>query len=49
MKVLLSHGYFIHEDKAESKIMMPYPPQGLLHIGAFLKSKGTDCEIFDSR
>ena len=48
MKVLLSHGYFLKEDKAEQNIMMPYPPQGLLHIGKFLKSKGIACEIYDS-
>jgi radical SAM superfamily enzyme YgiQ (UPF0313 family) len=48
MKLLLSHGYFIHEDEAEKNIMMPYPPQGLLHIGAFLKNKGIDCQLYDS-
>ncbi len=48
MKVILSHGYFLHEDEAERKIMMPYPPQGLLHIGTYLKSKGFDCQIYDS-
>lgn len=48
MKVLLSHGYFLSEDEAERKIMMPYPPQGLLHIGTFLKKKGIDCDIYDT-
>lgn len=48
MKILLSHGYYIHEDIAERKIMMPYPPQGILHIGTYLRSKGLDCSIFDS-
>ena len=37
MKVVLSHGYFLHEDEAEQKIMMPYPPQGILHIGTYLQ------------
>ena len=48
MKVMLSHGYFLHEDEAERKIMMPYPPQGLLHIGTYLNSKGLECRIYDS-
>lgn len=48
MKILLSHAYFLHEDENESKIMKPYPPQGLLHIGTYLRSKGMDCSIYDS-
>ena len=48
MKIMLSHGYFLHEDESERKIMMPYPPQGLLHIGTYLKLKGLDCKIYDS-
>lgn len=48
MNVVLSHGYFLKEDKAEQKIMMPYPPQGLLHVGTFLKKNGIDCRIYDT-
>lgn len=48
MKILLTHGYFLHEDAAEQKIMMPYPPQGLLHINAYLAQHGIPSSIFDS-
>lgn len=48
MKTLLSHGYFLSEDKIEQQIMMPYPPQGLLHISTFMRSNGMDCHIYDS-
>lgn len=48
MNVLLGHGYFLKEDKVEESVMMPYPPQGLLHITTYLKTKNIDCEIFDS-
>jgi len=48
MKVLLSHGYFLEEDAAEQKIMMPYPPQGLLHLQAYLARHQIPSAIFDT-
>ena len=48
MKVLLTHGYFIHEDPKEAKIMRPYPPLGLLYIAAWLDQQGYDNAVFDS-
>jgi anaerobic magnesium-protoporphyrin IX monomethyl ester cyclase len=48
MRVLLTHGYFIHEDPKEQEIMKPYPPLGLLYISAYLEQQGYDNEVFDS-
>jgi len=48
MKILLSHGYFLHEDEAERRIMMPYPPQGILHLSAYLEQNGVDCDVYDT-
>lgn len=48
MKVLLTHAYFLYEDKKELKIMKPYPPLGLLYISAYLENNGIENEIFDS-
>ncbi|MFC2094325.1 B12-binding domain-containing radical SAM protein [Bacteroidota bacterium] len=48
MKVLLTHGYFLHEDTAEQKIMKPYPPLGILYISSYLDKQGIDNEIFDT-
>jgi radical SAM superfamily enzyme YgiQ (UPF0313 family) len=48
MKVLLTHGYFLHEDFAEQKIMKPYPPLGILYISSFLEKQGIENEIFDT-
>ena len=48
MKVLLTHGYFLHEDTAEQKIMKPYPPLGILYISTYLEKQGIENEIFDS-
>lgn len=48
MKILLTHGYFLHEDPKEKEIMKPYPPLGLLYISAYLEQQGYDNEIFDS-
>jgi radical SAM superfamily enzyme YgiQ (UPF0313 family) len=48
MKTILSHGYFLEEDRAEQKIMMPYPPQGLLHIHAYLSQHGIPVSVFDT-
>jgi len=48
MKVLLTHGYFLHEDSAEQKIMKPYPPLGILYISSYLEKQGIENEIFDT-
>lgn len=48
MKVLLTHGYFIHEDPKEQEIMRPYVPLGILYISAFLDKNNYANEIFDS-
>ncbi len=48
MDILLTHGYFLHEDSKERAIMKPYPPLGLLYISSFLKQKDFAVEIFDS-
>jgi radical SAM superfamily enzyme YgiQ (UPF0313 family) len=48
VKVLLTHGYFLHEDSAEQKIMKPYPPLGILYISSYLEKQGIENEIFDT-
>lgn len=46
--LLLTHGYFLHEDPKEQEIMKPYPTLGLLYISAYLREAGFDVEIFDA-
>lgn len=48
MTVLLTHGYFLHEDSKEQQIMRPYPPLGLIYISTYLEEKGIRNEIFDT-
>lgn len=48
MDLLLTHGYFLHEDPKELQIMKPYPPLGLLYLDSYLQAKGFGVEIFDS-
>ena len=48
MELLLTHGYFLHEDPKELQIMKPYPPLGILYICSHLRSKGYAVEVFDS-
>jgi radical SAM superfamily enzyme YgiQ (UPF0313 family) len=48
MKVLLSHGYFLHEDAKEQALMRPYPPLGLLYIAGHLRDAGHDVRVYDS-
>ncbi|MBC8173481.1 MAG: B12-binding domain-containing radical SAM protein [Chitinophagales bacterium] len=48
MKVLLTHGYFLHEDPKEQQIMKPYVPLGILYISAYLERNNIDNEVFDS-
>ncbi len=48
MDLLLTHGYFLHEDPHELRVMRPHPPLGLLYISSALKRQGFDVHIFDT-
>lgn len=48
MDLLLTHGYFLGEDRHEQEIMRPYPPLGLLYLSSHLKAAGVGVDIFDS-
>ncbi len=48
MDLLLTHGYFLYEDRAELQIMKPYVPLGILYISSHLRSKGFAVEVFDA-
>jgi len=48
MSILLTHGYFLAGDEVEQKIMMPYPPLGLLYISAYLDQHQIKHEVFDT-
>jgi radical SAM superfamily enzyme YgiQ (UPF0313 family) len=46
--LLLTHGYFLHEDPKEMQIMKPYPPLGILYICSHLRSRGFAVDVHDS-
>lgn len=48
MHTILSHGYYIHEDAKEQKIMKPYPPLGILYLSAWLEKHNVEHEVFDT-
>jgi anaerobic magnesium-protoporphyrin IX monomethyl ester cyclase len=48
MDLLLTHGYFLHEDPKELQIMKPYVPLGILYISSHLRTKGYAVEVFDA-
>lgn len=48
MDLLLTHGYFLHEDPKELQIMKPYAPLGLLYLSSYLRAAGFAVEIYDS-
>lgn len=48
MGLLLTHGYFLHEDPREKRIMKPYPPLGLLYISSFLEKAKIEHDVFDT-
>jgi radical SAM superfamily enzyme YgiQ (UPF0313 family) len=48
MDILLAHGYFLHDDPHELKIMKPYPPLGVLYLSSYLKRAGFNVGVFDS-
>ena len=48
MDILLTHAYFLHDDRREIRIMKPYAPLGILHLSAYLKARGYQVGVFDS-
>ncbi len=46
--ILLTHGFFLHEDPKEREVMKPYPPLGLLYVAAYLRRHGVSVEVFDA-
>lgn len=48
MDLLLTHGYFLHEDPKELQTMKPYVPLGILYISSHLRAKGFRVELFDT-
>lgn len=48
MAVLLTHGYFLHDDPKEQVIMKPYPPLGILYLAAWLDENGMENTVFDT-
>lgn len=48
MNLLLTHGYFLHDDPKEQVIMKPYPPLGILYLSAWLDKHGVDNAVFDT-
>src|SRR5689334_16845471 len=47
-QLILTHGYFLHEDPKELQIMKPYPPLGILYLTSHLRACGFSVEVFDS-
>jgi anaerobic magnesium-protoporphyrin IX monomethyl ester cyclase len=48
MDLLLTHGYFLHEDPKELQVMKPYVPLGILYISSHLRARGFGVDIFDT-
>jgi anaerobic magnesium-protoporphyrin IX monomethyl ester cyclase len=48
MDVLLTHCYFLEDDKKEQQIMRPYPPLGILYISGYLEDQGIEHEVYDT-
>jgi len=48
MDLLLTHGFFLHEDPKELQIMKPHPPLGILYLCSHLRAKGFKVDVFDS-
>ncbi len=46
--VLLTHSYYLHYDRKQTRKMQPYPPLGTLYAAALLRSKGISVELFDT-
>jgi anaerobic magnesium-protoporphyrin IX monomethyl ester cyclase len=47
MDLLLTHGYFLHEDPKELQIMKPYAPLGLLYLSSYLRGRGFGVDVYD--
>ena len=45
--ITLVHALFINKDPVEKKIMTPYFPLGLMYLGAVLRERGYEIEMFD--
>lgn len=45
--ILLVNPVFLSQNEAERDLMSPYFPLGLLYLGAFLRDRGFQVEIFD--
>ena len=41
MDLLLTHGYFLHEDPKELQIMKPYAPLGILYLSSHLRARAS--------
>jgi anaerobic magnesium-protoporphyrin IX monomethyl ester cyclase len=48
MKVLLTHAYFLNEDRVGQRDMTPYPPLGILYISTYLKKNNIEHSVFDT-
>ena len=48
MDLLLTHGYFLHEDPKELQIMKPYAPLGILYLSSHLRARNFDVQVYDS-
>lgn len=48
MKIVITHAYYLSEDKNEQKLMLPYPPLGMLYVSAYLTEQGLANQVFDS-
>ena len=46
--ILLTHGYFLHDDPKEREVMKPYPPLGLLYVAAYLRRADLGVMVFDT-
>ncbi|PQJ79344.1 B12-binding domain-containing radical SAM protein [Polaribacter porphyrae] len=48
MSIVLTHAYYLFEDKKEQKIMKPYAPLGLLYISSYLEKNNIKNDVFDA-
>lgn len=48
LDILLVHPVFLRSNRAESELMSPYFPLGLLYLAAFLRERGFSVDIFDA-
>jgi len=48
LSIVLTHSYFLFDDKKENEIMRPYPPLGLLYISSYLNNHNINNHVYDS-